>query len=242
MRKVLVALASTAVLVTAGCGVRSYEIRLDKTLEDMRYRRRLDDNLQDPAKGKLEQSNIYLRPPQPLEGPAKEFQLTVLEPGKFDVAESFYEKENKANLYVLARIKRPKAPPGSKKAAPTPADTATRGEFNVDVLTLLTGVYNVELDTAKAKEEPKRKKSFRHLAFETGEKNVDVYIYGGKTNPYEVALIFEYLKAEKAALASKIDLCLGAFEVGEGAKRAFSGAGVEEDSGEGAAGAAPVTF
>src|SRR5947209_8503699 len=120
MRRILAVFASSVLLLAAGCGVGVYEKRLSKTLEDMKYRKRLDDNLM-PAvtKSKLEQNLIYLRPPKTLQGPAKDFMLTVLEPGKFDVTESFYEPE-KQSLHVLARVKRPKGP-DNKKAAPNPA-------------------------------------------------------------------------------------------------------------------------
>ena len=77
----------------------------DKTLEARRYNKRLNDNLAAAVKGKLEQNQIYLRPPLGLAEPTKDFTLIPLEPGKFDIAESFIEKD-KQNLYVLARIKR----------------------------------------------------------------------------------------------------------------------------------------
>src|SRR5438309_4791070 len=118
MRRVLPMAVAAAVLVTAGCGSRSYEVRLDKTLEARRYNKRLNDNLAAAVKGKLEQNQIYLRPPLGLAEPTKDFTLIPLEPGKFDIAESFIEKD-KQNLYVLARIKRPKTPP-KPGAAPQP--------------------------------------------------------------------------------------------------------------------------
>ena len=94
MRRVFATITMTALLLATGCGVKVYEERLNRTLEEMKYRKRLDDNLMPAAaKGKMEQLAIYLRPPKNLQGPGKEFQLTVIEPGKFDVTESYYEPE-----------------------------------------------------------------------------------------------------------------------------------------------------
>lgn len=236
MRRFLATAATAALLLAGGCGGKSYEVRLEKTLEEMKYRDRLDGNLMPAqAKGKFNDNLIYIRPPKGLGEPTKEFLLTVLEPGKFDVAESFVETD-KQSLYVLGRVKRPKPAPGTKKQAPTPADTAARGEFNADVFAILNDVYGVEVDSTKAKEEPKRLNKFKHVTFAAKGKDVHVYLYGTKTTPYEVALIFEYPKAEQANLASKIDLCLGSFATGERARRAFSGSGTEEEpEGTGAA-------
>ncbi len=234
MRRVFAMVATTALLLSTGCGVKVYEERLNRTLEEMKYRKRLDDRLMPAStKGKMEQLLIYLRPPKTLQGPGKEFQLAVIEPGKFDVTESYYEPE-KQSLHVLARVKRPKGP-DSKKAAANPAETATRGEFNADVIAVLNSVYSLDIDLAKAKEEPKRRNKFKRLAFEANGKNVEVFLYGSKTSPYEVALVFEYAKAEKAGLASKIDLALGSFAVGETARRMFSGALSDEEAADGGA-------
>jgi hypothetical protein len=240
MRRVLALAATTTLVLAGGCGGEKYEFRLNKTLEEMRYRKRLDDNLNPAAtKGRLEQNLIFIRPPKGLSTePAKDFQLTVLEPGKFDVSESFYEKD-KQNLHILARVKRPKGPAG-KKGAQAEQAQAVRGEFVGDVLAVLGSVYNVDLDPAKVKEETKRNNKFKHLTFEANGKNIQVYFYGAKTSQYEVALIFEYPKSEQASLVSKIDLTLGSFGVGERARRAFNGSVSEEEGAEG--GAASVAF
>lgn len=239
MRRVLATLATTALLLAGGCGGRSYEIRLDKTLEDMRYRKRLDDNLMPaPTKTKLETFNIFVRPPKNLVQ-SKEFLLTVLEPGKFDVADSFND-DKQSVMHVLAWVKLPKTP--AKKGAAEPASAARTGNFNTEVVALLNGVYNVEIDATKAKEVSKRNNKFKHLAFEANGKNVQVYFIGTKSQPPEVALIFEYPKTEQAALVSKIDLCLGSFATGERARRAFTGSVGEEESAEGGAPAGPGAF
>src|SRR4051812_5180306 len=140
MRRAWAILATVGLMAIAGCG-SSYDIRMNKTLEDMRYRKRLDDNLM-PAqsKGKFEELMIFIRPPKDLQ-PAKEFLLPIPEPGKFDLEASFLENQKggespggdaqpegsgeakapkssaKQSLHVLARVKRPKGA-AKKKAEP----------------------------------------------------------------------------------------------------------------------------
>ena len=240
MRRFVAILATTSLLLSVGCGGKSYEVRLGKTLEEMRYRKRLDDNLMPaPTKGKFNDFQIFVRPPLGLGEPTKEFSMVALEPGKFDVAESFVEP-GKLSLYILGRVKRPKDP--SKKKTVAPVETATRLDFNTDVFQILNSVYGVEVDAAKAKSESKRLNTFKHVTFESNGKNVQVYLNGNKSAVYEVALIFEYPKTEQASLVSKIDLALGSFATGERARRAFAGSVVEEESGEGATPGAPAVF
>jgi len=221
--------ATTVLVLSGGCGSKSYEFRLDRTLENMRYRKRLDDNLMPPpAKGiaPFEELGIFLRPPKDLTQ-SKEFQMTVLEPGQFDLQSSFFE-EKKQNLHVLARVKQPKS--ASKKApAPTPADTAVRGDFNQDVIGIVGNVYGVadDLEVGKFKEVTKKANKFRYHTFATGDKNVQVYLY--KFDPYEVALIFDYPSSEQANLSSRINLALESFAVGPRAKSRYAGADEHAD-------------
>ena len=76
----------------------------------MKYQKRLDDNLGEaPTKGLLQQELIYIRPPKGFTGPTKAFSLATVEPGKFDLENSFIEEAKQASLHVLARHKKPKA-------------------------------------------------------------------------------------------------------------------------------------
>ena len=234
--KRLSAIALGAGLVLAvGCGTQNYDFRLEHTLDHMAYEKKLNDNLNDaPTKGKLEELQIYVRPPKNMTGPTQTFQMTVVEPGKFDVESSFIEQD-KQSLHLLARVKRPKTP---SKKAPTPAETTPRGDFNTDVVELVRNVYGTEVTEAKFKEEKMQKGSntFRAQTLEVGPKNVQIYLYGGKTNPYDVALIFEYPKAEHASIYPKIKLCLESFAVGDKARRTFAGGETEIDTEGGAEG------
>jgi hypothetical protein len=226
--------ATTALVLAAGCGGKSYEIRLNKTIEQMRYNKRLDENLMPPAKGKLEQLLIYLRPPRSLDE-AKEFSIPLADPGMFDLTDTINTKGKPPALHVLARVKQPKGAAKKKEAQP---ETAARGDFTTDVMNLLASYYSLDLESVKPKEEKKKKNTFRHATLPAEGKNVQVYFYGGKENPYEVALVFDYAKSEQSSLVPKIELSLESMAVGERARLLFSGAGADEESGEAAGGAA----
>jgi hypothetical protein len=128
---------------------------------------------------------------------------------------------------VLARVKKPKS---TKKAAPTPADTADRSNFNADVFYILNESYKPpeELTPNKSKSETKKSNEYKYQTITVGDKTVQIYVY--KKEPYDVALIFEYPKAEQASVFSKIGLCLESFAVGEKARRYFAGATTEEEA------------
>jgi hypothetical protein len=231
-------MSSLCLFLAFGCSSKNYDIRLEKTLENMRYQKKLDDALMPAvATGKIKELGIFLRPPKNLQGPTQAFQLTVVEPGKFDLENSFIEKD-KQSLHVLARVKRPRPP--AKKGAPTPPAPA-RGEFNPEILDLIKNVYGVEVPLAKFKDDTKKKNVFRHATVDLDPKTLQIYLYGAKGNPYEVALIFEYPKADHNAIISKIGYCLESFAVGDRAMRAFNGATTEEelnDTSEGGSGSA----
>jgi hypothetical protein len=216
-------------VLALGCGTQSYEKRLEKTIENMNYQKRLNASLTDaPVRGKLEELQIYVRPPKNMSGPTETFRLASVEPGRFDLESSFVEPE-KQSLHLLARVKRPKTP---AKKAPMPAETAPRGDFNTDVVDLIRSVYAVELDVGQLKEDNKRENTFKSKTIDLNEKIIQLYLYGGKDSPHEVALIFEYPKAERNAVGPKIALCLESFAAGERARRAFAGGDVEEEGSE----------
>jgi hypothetical protein len=236
MRRVLVLLTSTALVLAlgAGCGSKSYEKRLGTTLELMKYRLELQNKLNPPAEGKLKTNLIYIRPPKNLV-PAQKFLMAEPEDGKFDVTESFLDAEKQTSLHVLVRVPRPKTTANKKAVAPPPTN---RNDFVTDVAAELEKIAGSGVDFQKAKEEGPIKPSpnkFKHLPINVGNKTFQVYLYGTK-QAYEVALIFEYPSVEKT-LFRKIDLTLGAFATGEKANRSFNRKQGEEDSeGEGGGG------
>jgi hypothetical protein len=156
----------------------------------------------------------------------------VIEPGTFDVANSFFDQKKQASLHLLARVDRPKAP--AKKGTP-PTENAPRGDFTTDVLDLIKTAYGSDIDAAKLKSETKshgrKSNTYKTLTFEVGPKEVKVFFFGEKASPDKVALIFDYPKTEAGSLSSRINLCLESFGVGEEARRAFAGI-VDEESTE----------
>ncbi len=234
MRRILAAMVTGALLVAAGCSGR-YDKRMDLTLEALKYTKRLDDNLQPPASdGPLKELAIYVRPPKTLVE-AKEFGLGAVQAGLFDVERTFYEG-SKTFLHVLARVKTPKK--AAAKGAPPEAAPAARGNFNTDVLGVLKGVFGEDdsLSVEKFKDDPHRSNSYKRAIFATtaNGKPAEVQVYLFKNEPYDVALIFVSDPAEKAALASKINLCLESFAVGNKARSKFSGSASEEEAADGA--------
>jgi len=245
MKRAWAVLGSAGLLLTLGCGTQNYDFRIEQTLDKMNYDRRLNENLMPPAaKGKLEELGIFLRPPKNLAGPTKTFQMTVVEPGRFDVETSFSEPDAQS-LHVIARVDRPKA--AAKKGAPQQPEAAVpRGNFDEDVLNLVRNVSGAEVAPSQLKEEQKHRNTFRALTLALEAKTIEVHIFdGSKSNnaaerPYKVALIFEYPTAKKNAVTSKINLCLESFAVGDAARRAFAGGDVDEmEEQEGDAGGGP---
>lgn len=126
MRRACVIMASVWLLVFVGC--RDYDLRLEKTIEEMKYQQRLEKNLEKAStKGLLQQELIYVRPPKGLSGPTKTFSLAVVEPGKFDLENSFLDQSKQASLHVLARHKKPKALPrrALRRQRPLPEATSS---------------------------------------------------------------------------------------------------------------------
>jgi hypothetical protein len=234
MKRALVVGIGACLLLSFGC--RDYDVRLEDTLQEMKYQKRLNDNLAEaPTKGLLQQELIYIRPPKGFTGPTKAFSLVTIEPGKFDLENSFIEEAKTASLHVLARHKKPKA--AAPKKGPAPAEPPPRGDFTAEVIEVLKLAYGVDdLEPAKFRPETKshkgRENSYKFTKLDLATKEVQIYLYGpDKNSPYNVALIFEYPKTEVNSLSPKIGLSLEAFAVGEAARRIFAG-GSEAEGGE----------
>jgi hypothetical protein len=233
MKRALAMGIGASLLFSYGC--RDYDVRLDETLEEMKYEKRLNDNLADaPSQGLLQQELIYIRPPKGFTGPTKAFSLATIEAGKFDLENSFIEEGKQASLHVLARHKKPKAAAPKKGAAP--AEPPPRGDFTTEVIEVLKVAYGIDdLEVANFKPETKshkgRENSYKVAKLDRTTKEVQVYLYGDKNGPYNVALIFEYPKAEVNSLSPKIGLSLEAFATGEAARRSFAGSS-EAEGGE----------
>src|SRR5262249_46719986 len=99
-----------------------------------------------------------------------------------------------------------------------------------------------KLTLDKFKETKKRNNTYRNYPFAVGGKTVQVYLFGAKTEPYEVALIFEFPSTEQSNLSSKIGLCLESFAVGTRADRSFSGGTGDESAAPGGTAPPPGVF
>ena len=220
-------MATASLLVFLGCS-RTYDYRIERTVESLKYEKRLNDNLMPAAtKGKFHELLIYLRPPKNLKA-SQEFHLPSPEPGRFDLEQSFQESA-KQSLHVLARVKRPKI---AKKKKETSEKAAARGDFGADVLAVLNSASKPAEEVVISKFKPVEKKrtgsslgnEFQYHIFSSNNKTVQVYFY--KKEPYDVVLVFEYPISEHGNLQSKITLCLESFAVGEKARDGtFSGGG-----------------
>ncbi len=242
MKRAFAIVAGASLVLALGCS--DYDTRLAKTLEEMRYRKRQDDNLLPAAtKGKLEELKIYVRPPKNLKGPTQTFALAAIEPGRFDLENSFIDQDKAESLHILIRVKKPKAPATTKKgAAPAPTESAPRGEFIPDVIEIIKNAYGADVETKAFKPDVKkhgtRINNFKTTTLDLTAKEVQIFLYGDKNAPYEVALIFDYPKESKKTIDSKIRLSLEAFAVGDAARYSFSDTG-EGDGEEGGGGEPP---
>ena len=197
-------------------------------MEERKYEKRLNENLEAaPTKGMLKGDVIFVRPPLGLEGPTQAFGLTGVEAGKFDIENSFIDQKKGASLHLVARVKKPKAPPNAKKAA-APVETVARGKFLEDVVELVKAAYSVELAPGELKPESRshgnRVNNFKAVKKDMSTKEVEVYVYSESSGVREVALIFEFPKDQKNFMSPKIGLCLESVAVGKLAERFFEGA------------------
>jgi hypothetical protein len=242
MKRILGILSGAGLALLIGCA-QQYDLRLQTTLENKRYQQTLDKNLEKAPEGSnLKPANIYVRPPLGFKGPAQTFALGALEPGRFDIADSFIDADKQAGLHIVARDNRPK--PATKKGAGPPdaaQPPAARGDFIADVLDLVKNAYSVDLDASRLKTENKghgsKSNAFKAATLDAGNKEVQVWIYGDKSSPAQVALIFDYPKESRNSLASAIGYSLQSFGVGRWAESLY--AGREELAGEEGAAAPP---
>lgn len=243
MKRVLGILTGASLALAIGCA-QSYDLRLEETIRRKEYQRDLDKNTEKaPTKSNLETAKIYIRPPKGLTGPAETFAF-VIEPGKFDIADSFIDQEKQASLHVLARTNAPKQ--ATPKKGPNPTDgmepaapTAARGDFTADVLDFIKGAYSTDIVASQLKSAQiqshggRQGLTYKSATLPLANKEVKVYFYGEKTGPAQVALIFEGPTEALKGLASKIDYSLNSLAVGPRASALYSGG--DELADEGAA-------
>ncbi len=265
MRRVLTVVVAATAVCGLGClGENSYETRLEKTLDYLKYQQQLNTFLKPAEQGKFKELNIFLRPPMPLDkAPASNLPAAA---GQFDLAESFlgYPSTGSTSqgqgqgqaagggqgqggaalqLHVLARFKKPPTAAG-KKAAPPPTN---RGPFLDDVRALIANYYGggEAAMSGKLENVTERGRSYKRLQFQSATGNrINAYFYS--QDNYDVALIWDFppALANSPAVSSGIKYAMESFAVGRRASIAFAGGDEEEgQGGAGGAGGAPgVTF
>ena len=215
MKRVLALLASVNLfLVVIGCAYE-YDIRLDKTYDNRPYQKRLDENLEKPA-DEVEPriAKIFVRPPLASKGRS----TSSLSPRSSPVSSTSRIPSSRikevCTSWPASRGRRHPTP----KGADSPPQRNPPGDFTADVLDLLKSPMVPELSRSPSSNPRPRAArkghSFKTLDLDLTAKQVKVYLYGEKTSPAQVALIFEYTKEELKNLSSRIDLCLGSFRVG----------------------------
>jgi hypothetical protein len=215
MKKVFVVLSSASLVLAIGC--RDYDFRLENTLEEKKYEKRLDDNLEPaPTQGLLQGDLIFVRPPLGLGAkPTEAFGMPVTDTGKFDIENSFIDQKKGTSLHVVARVKKQK-PPSAKKTA-APVETTARGKFIDDIVELVKAAYSIELAPAEFKPEPHSHKNrvndYKAVRKDLTTKEVEVYVFSEPSGVHEVALIFEFPKDQKNFISPKIGLSLESFAV-----------------------------
>lgn len=249
MKRVLALLLCATAVTSLGClGAASYEKRLDASLTNMQYQEELKKYLSDATPGPLKDLGIYLRPPKGFQKAPS--TLLPVQPGAFDVAESFSggaaEGGAPIQLHVLARLKK-KPKPQAKPGQPAPPQQADRSpaSFVQDVQTILQGFYGGEVVGGKVEKVNQRNRQYQRMKFASATSNtIDVYFYD--QGNHLAALIWDTpaTQASSEAITRGKDRTLGSFAVGKTAMNLFAGRDEDEapqSSGEGG-GAGGVTF
>ncbi len=228
-----------ATLILTGCS-QSYETRMDRTIQNIKYNDRLDRNLKPPAQSAgLADNNIYLRPPQPMDLQSG-FGLPGFPIDQFEAAAQ-YQAEN-ANLYVLARYDA-----ATRAAEQEQGAMIERGDFRESILSYLRNAYgnaNVDVEIAASSLERVDYRSeiynksitYDQLVFLVSGFEIEIYIHEPSDKPdYHVALIFAMPEIDRPDYAEKIRLCLQELAVGSDAQQKFRGGLGPIDSGGGPA-------
>jgi hypothetical protein len=249
MKRVLGILVGASLVLSIGCA-QPYDLRLDGTLKNMKYRQNLEKNTEEPPSSKTNLVNhkIFIRAPKGLKGPTDAFAFNI-EQGKFDDTYTFLDPAKQASLHILARVNTPKGP--APKKGPNPSDstdqaapTAVRGDFTTDVLDLIKSAYSTDVESSQLKsveipaQGTPKTVTYKSATIELPSKDVKVYFYGAKTDPAQIALIFEGPKESLKNISSQINYSLNSLAVGTRATTLYNG-GDEFATDEGA-GAAPA--
>lgn len=233
-RVLAVLLLGTSALGLSGClGESSYENRLNRTLEDLKFQRQLDANLNPADTGRLKELNLFVRPPR---GMAKAQAPGInVPPGSYDVVETFLGQVDAQGtpiqLQVLGRVKQPPRTGQPKPGDPPPPPETNLATFEGDVRGLLNAVYGGGGDT-KSEVVNERGRQYKRIKFQAADGQFVSANLHEQPNQ-KLALIFVYPApaANSQAVTTAIPLALGSVAVGPKAAAAFSGRPEAEASG-----------
>jgi hypothetical protein len=213
MKRILAIVLSTSAVLAAGCGYRSYEMRLEATEARIRDEMKLDAELSPPIGGDFQKLNVHFRPPKGWVG-SPDFAPELRQNGVnsfddqmapvFDLKASYSAPAAKADttkkdegppppspmLRFLARRKHEQTDT-EKGEAPPPVE---RGDFQSDLRQWLGTYYGVSLADLAA--EPASKVAWPRSSA-AKPINYERWKFNGSTNQ----LVQVYLMKEKSGSA-----------------------------------------
>jgi hypothetical protein len=218
-------------VVVAGClGEPVYNRRLEETLEQMKYEKKINESLNKEEQGSFREKELYLRAPQPL---TKGEPMITVAPGSYDLVESFAGAPQTSSgqasplpirMHVLMRWKKPPQTPG-KKAAPAPPPTNRGPNFEADVRALLANVYgNPNVTSQKSESVNARGKQYKRVIFKSGaDTTVRAYFYESGNHLVALVLDIPPALADAKAANQAAEYMLETMAVGNAARNAFAG-------------------
>ena len=241
MKRVLAVLAGASFVLAIGCS--DYDIRLEKTLEEKKYEKRLNTNLEAaPTKGKLQGDEIFVRPPLGLQI-AQAFVLPAAETQKFDIENSFIDQKKGTSLHVVREPRSPRARPAPRRGRRPPSNPPPSGANSSTTLSSWSRPPIASSCAAGLKSESKkhgnRANDYKAVKLDLTTKVVEVYVFTESNGIHDVAMIFEYPTAEKTYMEPK-SVLLESFAVGDRARRFFDGATATDVDGGGGEMASPA--
>jgi hypothetical protein len=228
-------------VVVAGCGVPSYNERMNETLKRLKYEQAINTYLETPVEGKFKDLGVYFRPPKRLVESAPAWTLP---PGSFDQAATFIGSPEPAKvaegaaappalpplkMHVLARQKPRKVATKKGEAAPPPdGATLNRGDFVGDVRVVMASDYGAEAANEKRPQaEPIGEANFKSLKFVAANSGDDIRVYFARDDKTEtdVAIIVDVpAKLRTDPIVTKgVDYALRSFAIGAAARNRFNG-------------------
>ena len=201
-----------------------------------------------PTKGMLQGDEIFVRPPLGLRG-TQTFVLTAADTRKFDIENSFIDQKKGTSLHVVARIKKPKGPPGTRRGRRPPSNPPPSGANSSTTLSswsrppiASSSRPRAQARVAESWQPGERLQSREAGSDDESRRGLRLHRSNGIR---DVAMIFEFPKAQKTYMSPKIGLCLECFAVGDLAggssmerrRRTWMGA-----RGDGSPGAGPPTL